>query len=206
MLHEIMMHIHRAWLDGQVLTKKQVDDIAEDALYLPFASKPQLDKSLKGAKACAQAYVEQNKNDSDKLIASELDINIEMGQGVSVNGRIDLVKRTDTGEVAIVDLKSAGKDAEQCLNAEQLKIYAIGYEEMTGEKADHLMIYNLDHPDGSRNAQEKVDREKLESVRASVMDAADKIRGSKLPRRKSDKCSKCYLKGLCQKNSLKSIS
>ncbi len=50
----------------------------------------------------------------------------------------------------------AGKDAEQCLNAEQLKIYALGYQEMTGKRADYLMIYNLDAPDGSKNAGEDI--------------------------------------------------
>jgi DNA helicase-2/ATP-dependent DNA helicase PcrA len=34
-LHEIMMHIHRAWLDGERPDEAAVDRIAEDALYLP---------------------------------------------------------------------------------------------------------------------------------------------------------------------------
>lgn len=204
MLHEIMMHIHDAWIKGETLTDKQIEKIAEDALYLPFAIKPQLENALKDAKSCAKVYVKQNKDDADKIIASEMDINIEMGSGVSVNGRIDLVRKVDlkTGKdkTAIVDLKSAGKDAEQCLNAEQLKIYAIGYEEATGMPADYLMIYNLDHPDGSANKGEEVDKLDLEKTKKSVIDAARCIRDSNLPKKKGKQCDKCYVKSLCNKH------
>ena len=201
-LHEIMMHIHRAWIEGRRPNKAEIDRIAEEALFLPYANSAQLDKSLKGAKKCAEAYVKQNEANADKVIASEMNINLEMGQGVSVNGRIDLVKSVDTAgleKVSIVDLKSAGKDAEQCLNAEQLKIYALGYENATGKKADYLEIYNLDHPDGSKNAREEVKQEVLESVRKGVIDAANNIRNNNLPKCRSEKCATCYVKGLCGK-------
>jgi DNA helicase-2/ATP-dependent DNA helicase PcrA len=201
-LHEIMMHIHRAWIEGRRPNKAEIDQIAEEALFLPYANSAQLDKSLKGAKKCAEAYVKQNEANADRVIASEMNINLEMGQGVSVNGRIDLVKSVDTAgseKVSIVDLKSAGKDAEQCLNAEQLKIYALGYENATGKKADYLEIYNLDHPDGSKNAREEVKQEVLESVRKGVIDAANNIRNNNLPKCRSEKCATCYVKGLCGK-------
>lgn len=202
MLHEIMMHIHRAWIDGKKLNSGELERIAEDALYLPFANTKELEKALKGAKDCAKAYVRQNEADADKMVASEMDINIEMGDGVSVNGRIDLVRKVDddgSEKTAIIDLKSAGKDAEQCLNAEQLKIYAIGYQEATGEPADYLMIYNLDYPDGKKNAKEEVRRETLVETRKLVLDAARCIRGDHLPRQKGGNCKNCYVKHLCGK-------
>ncbi len=202
MLHEIMMHIHRAWIDGRTLSEDEIRSIAQNALYLPFASAPQLENSLQGAISCARAYVRQNGKDADKIEAAEMDIYIEMGEGVSVNGRIDLVRRIEAdGEekTAIVDLKSAGKDAEQCLNAEQLKIYAIGYQEMKGKDPDYLMIYNLDHPDGSKNAGEDVVSDQLIETRRHVLDAARAIRSCELPRQKSEKCKNCYVRNLCGK-------
>ncbi len=201
-LHEIMMHIHNAWIEGKKLSDKEIDAIAEESMNLPFASDLILRNSLQSAKRCAHAYVAQNEKDADKIVASELEINIEMGDGVSVNGRIDLVRKVDDNgalKTAIVDLKSAGKDAEQCLNAEQLKIYAIGYATMTGENADYLSIYNLDYPDGSRNATEAVDKEVLIEMKKSIKESANCIRKSDLPRCVSDKCETCYVKGLCRK-------
>ena len=203
-LHEIMMHIHRAWIKGEKPGDKELEKIAEEALYLPFANKVESDKALQGAIACAKAYVKQNIADADKMIASEMDINIEMGEGVSVNGRIDLVRKIDADgkeKTAIVDLKSAGKDAEQCLNAQQLKIYAIGYQEATGQPADYLMIYNLDHPDGSKNAKEQVEDTALMETKKSITDAAKCIRGNDLPRRIGENCEKCYVKNLCGKHT-----
>ena len=202
MLHEIMMHIHREWIEGNTLTHEQIDKIAEDALYLPFASETQIRTSLEGAKSCAQAYVAQNAADADKMIAAELDINIEMGDGISVNGRIDLVRKIEEDgkeSVAIVDLKSAGKDAEQCLNAEQLKIYALGYAQMVGKSADYLMIYNLDEPDGSKNAKEEIRQDAIDQVQVKIKSAAEHIRNSDLPRCVGAMCEKCYVKGLCRR-------
>lgn len=201
MLHEIMMHIHNAWIDKKKLSEEEINKIAEESLYLPFASGPQLDKSLQGAKKCAHAYVKQNEKDANKMIASEMDINIEMGDGISVNGRIDLVRRIDDDgkdKIAIVDLKSAGKDAEQCLKAEQLKIYALGYQQMTGQNADYLMIYNLDAPDGSKNAGEDIRQETVNDVQVKIRKAADCIRNSNLPRDPGNKCDNCYVRGLCK--------
>ncbi len=204
MLHEIMMHIHDAWLEGRKLTAKEIDRITEDALYLPFASSAQLQKTLEGAKKCARAYVTQNKADADKLVASEMEINLAFGEGVSVNGRIDLVKKIEEDgkdKIAIVDLKSAGKDAEQCLNAQQLKIYALGYRAMTGTVPDYLMIYNLDAPDGSKNAQEEVREDVLRQVEITVLDAARNIRDSNLPKCVGENCEKCFVKELCKKKN-----
>lgn len=203
-LHEIMMHIHRTWIDHEEITEDNLKQIVETAVYLPFANPVQIENAKTGAMNCAKAYIKQNEKDKDRMVASEMDINIEMGEGVSVNGRIDLVRtvQVDGSEkLAIVDLKSAGKDAEQCLNAEQLKIYAIGYQEATGRDADYLMIYNLDHPDGSRNAKEEVQSNALISARDGIMEAAHNIRSDNLPRKKGEKCKGCYLKHLCGKKN-----
>ena len=202
MIHEIMMHIHRAWIDKENLDDKRIEAIVEKAAYLPFANSEQLKKSKQGALSCARAYIEQNKADADRMIASEMEINIEMGDGISVNGRIDLIRTVDdngTDKVAIVDLKSAGHDAEQCLNAEQLKIYALGYEINTGQLADRLMIYNLDAPDGSKNESQPVDSKLIDATKKGIVDAANKIRESKLPRCSGKSCATCYVKGLCKR-------
>ena len=74
---------------------------------------------------------------------------------------------------------------------------------MTGETADYLMIYNLDHPDGSKNASEPVDRNILIEVEKSVKHAANCIRNSTLPKQEGKNCDQCYVKGLCKTNKHK---
>ena len=56
--------------------------------------------------------------------------------GVSVTGRIDLVRRIDTDETTIVDLKSSDRAQPEDVTETQLHVYALGYEELTGRRAD----------------------------------------------------------------------
>lgn len=90
----------------------------------------------------------RNEADFDNITMAEADIELDMGDGIKVNGRIDLVKRREiSGEMKtyIVDFKTKNRDVTECINAEQLKIYALGYMKLTGEKADYLEVYNLDN-------------------------------------------------------------
>ena len=200
MLHEIMMQIHRLWIDGKRPGPERVRAIAKTALCLPYADDDIRRRALSDATDNALAYVRQNEPEADRIRHAEIDIDLELGEGVSVNGRIDLIRTyEDNGRerLAVVDLKSAGKDAEECLNAEQLKIYALGYRERTGESADSLMIYNLDVPDGSANTEEPVDWALLERTRERILAAARCIRASDLPRTE-EACADCRLSGVCR--------
>src|SRR5262249_58485532 len=75
---------------------------------------------------------------------SEKQIDISLQDGVSVVGRIDLVRRKDTNETTIVDLKSNERSQEEDVTEHQLHIYALGYNELTGKRADFVEIYELD--------------------------------------------------------------
>lgn len=99
-----------------------------------------------------------------------------------------------------MDLKSAGKDAEQCLNEEQLKIYALGYQQMTGEIPDVLMIYILDHPKGPKVEKEDVKKAMIDQVKYKIQTAAKCIRDDDLQQKREErKCKKCYLGVICPK-------
>jgi DNA helicase-2/ATP-dependent DNA helicase PcrA len=202
MLHEVMMHLHRLWLAGERPGPDQVREIVRRSLFLPYADRTILARAGKSAEANALAYWRQNGQDAGRIRHAELDIDLQLGEGVNVNGRIDLIRtyETEGGErLAIIDLKSAGKDAEECLNADQLKIYALGYRERTGEMADRLMIYNLDVPDGSANTQEPVDPALLERTKERIRAAVRHIRAGDLPRKPGAVCETCRLRNLCRR-------
>ena len=57
-----------------------------------------------------------------------------LGDGVSIVGRIDLVRRIDTGETTIVDLKSSERAQAEDVTEAQLHVYALGYENLTGQR------------------------------------------------------------------------
>lgn len=114
---------------------------------------------------------------------AETDIEIDMGDGIKVNGRIDFVKRKNVDGVDktyIVDFKTANKEVQEAINKEQLKIYALGYQELTGTKADYMEIYQLD---SGNSARESITNSMIEEVRIDIKDAAANIWGNHLPRK-----------------------
>lgn len=197
-MHEIVRNIHKKFLDGEKLQDREIMDIVDVSFYLPYAN-PKLEANmLEGAKKTISEYVAKNQDDFDKITMAEADIELDMGDGIKVNGRIDLVKRREiSGEekTYIVDFKTASRDVTECINAEQLKIYALGYQKLTGENADYLEIYNLDNSESER---QRVTEGLLDDVSRDIRAAAANIRNNDLPRKCSkERCQKCYLNYLC---------
>ena len=197
-MHEIVRNIHKRYLSGEQLTDREIADIVDNNFYLPYANSKLEANMLESAKKNISEYVIKNREDFHKITMAEADIELDMGDGIKVNGRIDLVKRREiSGEekTYIVDFKTASRDVTECINAEQLKIYALGYQKLTGESADYLEIYNLDNSESER---QRVTDGLLDDVSRDIRTAATNIRNNDLPRKCSkEKCQKCYLNYLC---------
>jgi DNA helicase-2/ATP-dependent DNA helicase PcrA len=112
-----------------------------------------------------------------------------------VAGRIDLVRRTDTDEVSIVDLKSTKRAQSEDLTETQLHIYALGYQELTGRNADYVEIYNLDE---RKRKPRSVDEDFLDDVKDTVKKAADHLRRGALKANPAKKrCGSCDYCRMC---------
>lgn len=197
-VHNIVRNIHKKYLDGESLTSEEVQTIVEETFFLPYANSKMEQNMLASAKKSVDSYFQKNKEDFKNIEMAEADIELDMGDGIKVNGRIDLVKRREiSGEekITIVDFKTADKDVTECLEAEQLRIYALGYQELTGKSADYLEILNLDKVESDRV---RVTEGLTETVAQDIRNAAKDIRANKLDRKCSkEKCSTCYLNYLC---------
>ena len=121
-----------------------------------------------------------------------------MAPGITVDGRIDLVRRLDTDELAIVDFKSTARAQDEDVTRDQLHVYAVGYQELTGERADLIEVLNLDEE--GKTIRELVEDQLLSDVRDRIREAGDSLRRNDLPRIQvwDDKCSKCDLAELCR--------
>ena len=118
-----------------------------------------------------------------------------LGDGVTVAGRIDLVRRIDTGEVTIVDLKSTDRAQAEEVTETQLHIYALGYQELTGRPADYVEIYELDEQKQKRRS---VDDDFIADVKRDVRAAAAALRSNDLPPKPHKKtCGACDYRHLC---------
>lgn len=126
---------------------------------------------------------------------------MHVAPGITVDGRIDLVKRLATDEVSIVDFKSTGRAQAEDVTRDQLHVYALGYAELTGDGADLVEVLNLDE-DG-KNTREVIQDPLLADVRARIAGAGDALRRNDLPRLpvQSSQCKRCDLVGICRPRS-----
>ena len=110
-------------------------------------------------------------------------------------GRIDLVRRIDTGETAIVDLESSDRAQAEEVTEAQLHVYALGYQDLTGRRPDYVEIYELDE---RKRKPRSVDDDFIADVKAKVRDAAQALRSGALPAVPAPKkCGTCDYRGMC---------
>lgn len=197
-LHAVVERINRAAMDGVKITKEFVEKAFDESFWLPYASPKMKERMTASAKRSIEKYVEHSKNTFSDIVYAESDIEMDLGDGIGVNGRIDMVKLIEIDgkpQTVIVDFKTANKRVLEQLSKEQLKIYALGYKHLTGELADCMEIYHLD---SENYARLPVTKETLTGVEEEIRSAADKIRRNDLPRKCSkENCSKCHLSHLC---------
>src|SRR6267142_2944111 len=91
-----------------------------------------------------------------------------------------VIRRLDTGEVAIVDFKSTDRAQAEDVTRDQLHVYALGYQELTGKSADLIEVLNLDEK--GKTTREPVDDPLLTAVRDKIRVAGDALRSNSLPR------------------------
>jgi DNA helicase II / ATP-dependent DNA helicase PcrA len=164
-------------------------------LHLPYAYRALRETLEKSATGIVRDYIAANKADFEKIEFSEKGIELNLGDGVSVVGRIDLVRRIDTNEVTVVDLKTAERSQAEEVTETQLHIYALGYEELTGKQADYVEIYELEE---QKRKARSVDEDFIKVVRTNVKNAAGSLRAGSLPAKPSEKaCGQCDFKMLC---------
>jgi len=194
-LHNALAEVHGRAIRGDYATDDDVDSLVETHLHAPFANPALKQRMEAAAEQIIRNYIDDNKKDFDKIEFSEKQIDIPLGDGVSIVGRIDLVRRKDTNETTIVDLKSNDRAQTEDVTEHQLHIYALGYEELTGKRADFVEIYELDE---RKRKPRSVDTDFIEDVKDKVGAAAQALRQNTMPPHASAAtCGKCDYVGMC---------
>lgn len=194
-LHDALAEVHTRAIRGDVAGMDEVPRLVETHLHAPYAF-PALRQQLEqSAERVLRDYLQDNARLFDKIEFSEKQIEISLDEGVSVVGRIDLVRRIDTGETTIVDLKSRERVQAEEVTEAQLHIYALGYQDLTGHPADYVEIYDLDE---RKRKPRSVDDDFIDDVKTKVRDAAQALRTSTLPATPAArKCGRCDYRGMC---------
>ncbi len=197
-LHDALAEVHKRALAGDIVSSSDTNDLVDRHLHVPYAY-PALRETLNAAAvASVQRYLDQYGSTLAKTVHSEKEIQVHVAPGITVAGRIDLVRRLDTGELSIVDFKSTARAQDEEVTRDQLHVYALGYEELAGERADLIEVLNLDQE--GKTIREEVEGPLLDKVRSRVRDAGDKLRANHLPRLSAwdGHCDKCDLAELCR--------
>jgi DNA helicase-2/ATP-dependent DNA helicase PcrA len=194
-LHNALAEVHARAIRKDFADESESQVLVETHLHTPYAYAALRQKLEGAAERVITHYITDNKNLFDKIEFSEKQIEIPLDDGVSVVGRIDLVRRIDTNETTIVDLKASDRTQPEDVTETQLNIYALGYERLTGRNADKVEIYLLDE----RKAKARsVDSDLISYVKLMVKQAANALRsGSLPPAADSKKCSQCDYRGMC---------
>ena len=196
-LHDALAEIHAESIRGRVPDTNEVDRLVDEHLHLPFAN-TQVRKNLKrAARAALSRYLKDHGHHLKRLEHVEKTVELKLADRIVVNGRVDLIRRTDTGEVLIVDFKSKKSAQAKDISTRQLQVYAVGYEQLTGTRADMIEIHNLDRGGAIK---EVVDDALTSETLDIVTDASYAIRNNDLPRLThwSESCAGCDLKAICR--------
>ncbi|MCB1148050.1 MAG: hypothetical protein KDK38_14715, partial [Leptospiraceae bacterium] len=99
----------------------------------------------------------------------------------------------------IIDFKTADREYYKSIEPDQLRIYALGYQKLTGDKADYLEFYNLESDDRDRHP---LTQSELLETEQKIVGAANDIRSNALHKHCSENtCGSCYMAHLCLNKS-----
>jgi DNA helicase II / ATP-dependent DNA helicase PcrA len=197
-LHDALAEVHKRAIAGDLVGRDAAQELVDRHLHTPFAY-PELRETLRrAAVASVQRYLKEHESVLQQTVHSEKQVQVHIAPGITVDGRIDLVRRLDTDELSIVDFKSTARAQAEDVTRDQLHVYAVGYEELTGERADLIEVLNLDEE--GKTVREEVVDPLLVQVRDRIRDAGDSLRTNELPRleRWCRQCDQCDLAELCR--------
>jgi DNA helicase-2/ATP-dependent DNA helicase PcrA len=197
-VHDVMAEVHKRALDGDIVSELDAEELVDRHLNAPFAY-PALRADLRlAAIRAVRRYVAENRTRLENTRYSEQQIQVHVAPGITVDGRIDLITELDTGETSIVDFKSTERAQAEDITRDQLHIYAVGFQELTGQRADVLEVFNLDQK--GKTTRELVNDSLLAGIRDKIAEAGEDLRANRLPRlpRWCSTCADCDLVGLCR--------
>jgi DNA helicase-2/ATP-dependent DNA helicase PcrA len=198
-IHNVLMEIHKQSLLGIKTKTEKIPDLVDTHVHIPYASNRILRLIKKKSIEVIKEYLRLNEKNFDSIEYAEKEIQFDLSENIIINGRIDLIKKKNldgTYQTSIIDFKSTEDAQTYDVSMEQLSLYALGYEELSGEKADILELYNLD--ENRPYKQEIVDYE-FNNIRKQIIEASKSIQENKLSKTEDNKqCWKCFYKQLCK--------
>lgn len=201
-LHDALAEVHKRAIDGYLMTEADAAELVARHLHTPYAYPALREQLVKSAQQAIERYFGAHGAELPNTVHSEKQIQVHLGDGVVVDGRIDLIRRLDTDEVAIVDFKSTERAQPEDVTRDQLHVYALGYQQLVGQQPDLIEVLNLD--ERGKSVREQVEAPLLADVQQRVVDAGNALRANYLPRYDTwcHHCATCDVAALCRPKPL----
>jgi DNA helicase-2/ATP-dependent DNA helicase PcrA len=202
-LHDALFEMHDRVLHGEDIDGSCVHELVDRHVFLPFAYRDLRQTLSASAVRRLHKYIDLRGATFADIEHAERPIEIDLGDGIRVTGRIDLIRRRSTNEVVVIDFKSNDRTQQEEVTDLQLRVYALGYEQATGERASEVVVDNLDDLTNPRRSQ--VDQTMLNEAATAVREVGSRLRGNaypRMPRGPTAKdwdrtCDRCDLAGIC---------
>ena len=144
-IHNMLDYIHRNYNQIDLSDSHVVSSIVKKYLHLPYGSPKLYEAMTEKATKNLTSYIRNNASRFQYIKFSEKNIEYSIDEYMFINGRIDLVRDEVNHTITLVDFKSSSEvlSKEQIKN--QLMVYVLGYESLTGEKVDYIESYDFNH-------------------------------------------------------------
>jgi DNA helicase-2/ATP-dependent DNA helicase PcrA len=179
-IHNSLMELHKKYLEGDQVAKTQLEELLLRHSNYPYATQKIKTDMMARADKSVNVYYDKNVSEFNQIEFAEKEIQLDLGDGIIVNGKMDLIKKKNldgTIEKTIIDFKSTEDSQAYNATIDQLQLYALGYRALTGENADFLQIYNLDTNQEYKNELTSND---LVHIKQKIIAAANDIRNNNL--------------------------
>ncbi|MFW2567876.1 ATP-dependent helicase [Aliarcobacter butzleri] len=190
-IHDSLMEIHKRSMENDIPEIKEMDEILDRHLSFPYAIESTKQTMKKKAREAIIKYYNNNRKDFNKIQYTEKDIELDFGNGIIINGRIDLIKKSQLNgkeKTYIIDFKSKFDPNKDKIDFKQLQIYAIGYKRLTNKMADFIQIYDFEK--GEAEPKQLLVNE-LNEIEKEVISAATNIKNNKFEQKCNDKNCIC---------------
>lgn len=158
-VHNMLDYVHKNYPHIPQFTDSVIQNIVDRYLYLPYGSPILVDAMKRKAFQHLRSYIVNNETNFPNILFSEKTIDYSINEYLFIDGRIDLIRDSLNDTITIVDFKSSSEvlSREQIKN--QLMVYVLGYESLTGDKVDFIESYDFNNNDPTRIQIEQIDKD-----------------------------------------------
>lgn len=178
-IHNMLDYIHRRYEFIDYENSQVIRDIVNKYLHLPYGSPKLYEAMTEKAIKNLTSYIRNNSARFKYIKFSEKSINYSIDEYMFINGRIDLVRDEINHTITLVDFKSSSEVLTKSQIKNQLMVYVLGYENLTGEKVDYIESYDFNN--SNPTIIELLDKDR-KLFKMKLQDCEKTIRNSSYPK------------------------